>query len=1094
MRLLLGSLLLLGTVDANEASQALVRAEILRQPAGWRELPAVAVFDQTWLSVSGGTLWTLDPARRVVHRDLLKTGRTEDGATRTWALPPLMARSGKFAVDLVGDQQGGAWLIDRHAQQFWRLDGASGFSPARQIGEAVGSAAAGFDGTLLLNTPRHSAFAFAIYGPDGLVRRRFGSRRSPSRELSETYANTWRVGALPGGHWLAAHAFTEDIIRLDGDGRVLWHARASTESVRSLKRATVPDNVLHYATVLIPKEETFLVRYGTLSALDEFSLSGKWMRTLPRISDAQSAEQPWITGGASAAGEDALVTAEPPYIVRYVLADIRVAARTRLRVETEASAAVRNARVLVHVAGRSQVETRTDREGAATIEDIARDMPVAVEVSAQGYLSASTAGSLEDVAAHPIRLRRSPQLCLSVSDRASGAPLTRFSVAVAREHLSAQTGRLDVGVSQTFDTVDGPRCVAPPHDAPWQIKVTAPGYASYHGRAAEAGLHRIELESGSSLVVTVTDERRQPVDGATVSVESSRFVRGNASLTMTEDASRTTSSDGRAKWDDLAADEYRIRVMHATFLPAVKTIEIAGPTATDISLHPGGRIAVLVRDASEHALGDATVQLLPGSHTLATEVLCTTDWSGACHLAPAPIGTVDVRASAAHHLPARQRVVVPPDGEASTIVTLRRGTRITGTVERIREYAPTTFEVAVGVHGSGILVSPTSESGDFAFEEVAVGRNSLWVRESGSSSAMLFEEISVEPGGTHLLVQLPAPIRLFGAITSDGRPCPACALTIVREGAEVGAAAVRPTVQLDGSYEAKLPGRGTYRIKAVQAGVEGGVTDTLKLESDQRFDISMGRATLAGQVTARDRARVLPPAAVALYNESGAHVAEVVTDEAGRFRLSGLTKGRYRLVATAGALSGEATVSVSHESTKDVDVVLDDRYAIRVRLRDALSGVMVPTADVTVASGGGATHFVGLRPDEAGLFSIPTGGTGRVNLVIKARGFAYKTVYEASAADAPFDIPLTPGGRSFSVDVATVAEPCAFELLSGGLPVGLMMDRAPGRVPLSLRRALFNELEPGSYVAVVTTCDGRRYEQVVSLVPGHVPLVRFSSQ
>lgn len=131
-----------------------------------------------------------------------------------------------------------------------------------------------------------------------------------------------------------------------------------------------------------------------------------------------------------------------------------------------------------------------------------------------------------------------------------------------------------------------------------------------------------------------------------------------------------------------------------------------------------------------------------------------------------------------------------------------------------------------------------------------------------------------------------------------------------------------------------------------------------------------------------------------------------------------------------------------------------------------------------------------------GRLAVPAAGPPPYSVVVKARGYAYKTLHGLTAGGPIAGlVGLAPAGRSFVVEVAEGLAPCALELRDQrGQPVGLSTFVPIGAVLFGASKALFNEIEPGTYVAVLTTCDGQRLSEAVHLAAGNVPTVRFGSR
>jgi hypothetical protein len=113
-------------------------------------------------------------------------------------------------------------------------------------------------------------------------------------------------------------------------------------------------------------------------------------------------------------------------------------------------------------------------------------------------------------------------------------------------------------------------------------------------------------------------------------------------------------------------------------------------------------------------------------------------------------------------------------------------------------------------------------------------------------------------------------------------------------------------------------------------------------------------------------------------------------------------------------------------------------------------------------------------------------------VVLQAPGYAVKTLPNVTARAGEQVVLLQPR-KTFAVEIAAQLRPCSLALLDlSGTPVALAFHSDPGPTPLVVHEATFNWTEPGMYVARLETCDGRRHEQPLSLVPGTAtPVVKF---
>lgn len=97
----------------------------------------------------------------------------------------------------------------------------------------------------------------------------------------------------------------------------------------------------------------------------------------------------------------------------------------------------------------------------------------------------------------------------------------------------------------------------------------------------------------------------------------------------------------------------------------------------------------------------------------------------------------------------------------------------------------------------------------------------------------------------------------------------------------------------------------------------------------------------------------------------------------------------------------------------------------------------------------------------------------------------------------PLNVSLIPGGRAFTVVVASGHRPCAFELRdAAGAPVALAADAVAGPVPLAASESFFTYLEPGVYRATVRFCDGRSETQdlILPVELGPMPVITFGAR
>lgn len=223
----------------------------------------------------------------------------------------------------------------------------------------------------------------------------------------------------------------------------------------------------------------------------------------------------------------------------------------------------------------------------------------------------------------------------------------------------------------------------------------------------------------------------------------------------------------------------------------------------------------------------------------------------------------------------------------------------------------------------------------------------------------------------------------------------------------------------------------------------------------------------------------------------GIKLGDTVTDANGQFRIAGLASGAYRVSAFAGTASTSVDVPVGPGTPSSVDLLLKQRIGLKVRLFDVESRLPLASASFRVVMASGqAFEMSDLFGDERGTITVPVDDGQVATMVIKATGYAFKTLrghFEPN--EVPLQIGLTPGGRSFWTKTEG-NRPCSFELIgSDGSPIAMTLIQNPGPVPMFATHAFFTEIEPGTYRVVGHSCGGQTALSTVTLVPGQNPVV-----
>ncbi len=740
---------------------------------------------------------------------------------------------------------------------------------------------------------------------------------------------------------------------------------------------------------------------------------------------------------------------------------------------------------------------QTGPDGSFAPTSLPAEAVVHISITADGYVQLERTDALHRLLDLPLRLEEAPLICVRALSASAASVITEYGVTLIRRRRSAESASWETGSSRRVKSADGVGCVPTPWAPPWTLRLRAKGFATTDAVVHEYGTHELRLADEALLRLTIEDPDGHPVAGAQAALVEPELESPRGFVTSA-DWVRQSDEEGRIAWEGLEPGEYRLHVSHPEYLPETRVVRLVSAPSSEVSVRLRVGVRVTVRVLSRDSpVANASVALDARNVQTSTALGCVTGSDGRCTIAGVPPGSFDITASGPALARVRQRVIVQDDRRAMEIdLRLPTGIRLTGTVANTERYPGLSFEVAVSTPGAALRTAPVVGT-DFAVEDVARGRVSVWIRRAGSASSYAFEETTVaaEAPTAHVYLELPVPSWLHGTVVSEGRPCGACPIIATRLGGEVGVPSVSTSTDLTGRYEMVLPApRATYAVRIDDLSSGRSFVEQIEVAGDVERDFVFGELVLPGTVVWDRSGTAAPGAAVQVYGDTGLRVAEAQADSAGQFRIAGLRQGRHTVSASLSGSTGTAVVDVV-AGMPPVSIALDASQPLWLRLIDAEAGGIVPTTAVLVeaADGSRLTHNV-LAAETDGNLAVPISGPGPYSLVVKARGYAYRTIH-GLVAGAPVQVPLVPAGRSFIVQAVEGIDPCWFSLVDRmGRPVGLTILFPIGAVPLVTRKALFNEIEPGEYVAVLTTCDQQRFTEEVGLRPGHVPTVIFGTR
>ena len=261
------------------------------------------------------------------------------------------------------------------------------------------------------------------------------------------------------------------------------------------------------------------------------------------------------------------------------------------------------------------------------------------------------------------------------------------------------------------------------------------------------------------------------------------------------------------------------------------------------------------------------------------------------------------------------------------------------------------FEVGGLDAGTYTVTSPPSEA---ELRLLGIG--------SSDGSRTVFErsaEVEIEEGGTTHVVLAPPdvhPIRVFGTVSSRGKPLPGRLWINAKEGNRDG---VSGDVDSDGSYEVVLPEPGPYSFNVYleDGEVNVGLSFDIAGPDEERLDITVQLGRVSGRVFGPDGDPVFNTEVVAQRSEddSGESAwghARTKTDDDGDYSFEHLPTGTWTIKA-GGRVGWERDSDFLSEAEEQV--VIQDRTeldGIDLRLNSAgvIAGIVL-TADGSPAGG-----------------------------------------------------------------------------------------------------------------------------------------------
>ncbi len=1071
----------------------------------------VILDDHRLVGRGGSFVWHIDATSRKLVRsdpkDAARAGRWSPG--RAWLLPREVdvEALGAGFIGVAPWGAGGAWVAHGAKRAVWRLANGTWEGPWPVADEVSDCVALG-ENELLLQTPGHPQHTFAVIAPGGGVLRRFGARRESAFAALDGTENTWRLGLSADGATLyAAHRYRAllRIYRRNGDlvrevgidsphGRELDMAQIERlrNAIRDPRSGCVSCQLMQVSSAVeVTETGRVLIRFGRERAVEYLSSDGEWIQTVP-VSPNRGG-QDWVSAGMVVLG-DLLLAWEPDGLVSYRWR--KVVTPAVLRVVGSDQRPIAGAQLDVIFGGGTRQNVTSDENGRATIPAPPKGADVSVRITATSFRLLERTGVSPGVFADPFVLQRADELCVAVVSRAARNAVSRFELGVQRPTEGVGRAGVELAPTLKIESDSGRGCVLSVWDYPVTLVVRADGFAT-----KELGLVNrpeseiaVELEPAAVVRIAVADGLGKGVPDAKVILWNAT-VADNPEKVTTADNMATTNESGEATVSRLRAGRYRASVRCPLFLDWEADWELGeGETTKNIVLERGANVIFRVTDRrSGVGVSDARVELT-GNTPEDRRLECETAADGHCEIRSVAPGTFRASVSASGRAKTSKAVTIPEkQAEVHVELPTARGLLLNGRVAGCDWYFDQSLVVRVGLPGFVVRQAPVGPECRFRLEDVPGGPSNVWVRELGSDGSLLYQRVDLpeDREAEDLELQLPRPVVLQGLVRQGGIGCFQCRVLAELGSADVVPPRVARVTNGSGAFQAKLPRPGTWRIRIWNRQGELGWDEAIDLSSDSEQTFDLGSGVVSGQVLDVDRSPLNAATVSAFSATGGPEMRRTTTSAGGRFRLERLPSGAVRILGSRDGASAQVEIEVGTGSEQQIELILEPRKELVVRVRDSDS--QAPVRSATFGVEGRTTGFrvVNLVSDPSGSFRLPVEPTDVMSLVVGAPGFAVTTVRDIGPAGRSVEVRVTPRHRSFTLELKPEAgPPCSIALLDqSGLPIALRADAPPGPLPLQTRSAMLNLLPPGAYSLVVKPCDGAAIVRPLVLATGSVPHV-----
>ena len=537
-----------------------------------------------------------------------------------------------------------------------------------------------------------------------------------------------------------------------------------------------------------------------------------------------------------------------------------------------------------------------------------------------------------------------------VVDKETQRGVPQFTVAT-----QTSVGRRGGNTSRAFTAEDGRFVLENVPEGTYDVIVTASGYARASWNAIEviegnAARADFSLERGATVVGRVTSGG-QPVGGAGITTTESRGRRPQI---------KYTDPNGEFVLDTLTPGPQELSVQKTGFVTQHVSVNAAAgkETRTDVELSRGRELSGRVIDASGQPVAGAMVSQRPaGAQRSFSYAPATTDADGRFELEG--LGDAPVIVSAQKDGYAEAALEVNPATSTTVVLTLGRGGSLSGRVTGLSPQELTFVEIQAMGRGPGSARAMADATGAFTIHGLDDGEVTLTAQETRPPRRQVRSRPLTITGGTAPFVELDfaAGLVVRGHVTKNGQPTRGLIIFTSTDPRDRSRNAVAE-LSGDGSYEARVPVAGDYRVLVTPSGGMGTIeTGTVSVQSDRQHDVDVRGTMLRGRVV--DATTGQPVGDVRVELRSANRGTDRTTDSSGRFAFEFVTDGPHTLSASLEGYSPDTRqVMVQNGVAPETELALGRGELVEVQVVDAGTGQPVE-AFVALTGGGPATRAAG---------------------------------------------------------------------------------------------------------------------------------------